>query len=102
MTQYVTEEDVRDIASYTRIAVTDGELGQLTEDLNSIIASLEPITEYDLDGVEPTFHPIGGLTNIMRDDVEEAGFSQDVALENAPNSQDGCFLVPAILSGGDR
>lgn len=103
MPQHVTEQDVRDIAIYTRIGLTDDEVVQMTVDLNGIIESLKPITEYDLEGVEPTFHPIGDLSNIMRDDVEQEGFSQAVALENAPKQQDGCFLIPSILGeGGDR
>ena len=58
MTQHVTEHDVRDIAEYTRIGLTDEEVSQMTVDLNAIIDSLAPITEYDLEGVEPTFHPV--------------------------------------------
>ena len=99
MTQHVTEKDVRDIATYTRIALSDEELPQMTKDLNDIIA---PITEYDLEGVEPTFHPIGSLSNVMREDVETASFSQEEALSNAPKQQDGYFLIPAILGGGDQ
>ena len=96
MTQHVTEHDVRDIAEYTRIGLTDEEVSQMTVDLN-------PITEYDLEGVEPTFHPIGSLSNVMRDDVEAPSFTQEEALENAPKQQDGCFLIPSILGeGGDR
>lgn len=103
MTQHVTEKDVRDIATYTRIALSDEELPQMTKDLNDIIESLKPITEYDLEGVEPTFHPIGSLSNVMRDDVEAPSFTQEEALENAPKQQDGCFLIPSILGeGGDR
>lgn len=102
MTQYVTEKDVRDIATYTRIALSDEELPQMTKDLNDIIDSLKPITEYDLEGVEPTFHPIGSLSNVMREDVEAASFSQEEALSNAPKQQDGYFLIPAILGGGDQ
>ena len=61
------------------------------------------LDEYDLDGVEPTFHPIGGLSNVMREDEVQEGFSQEVALENAPKQQDGYFLIPSILGeGGDR
>ena len=72
-------------------------------DANAIIDSLKPITEYDLDGVEPTFHPIGGLSNVMREDEESPSFTQGEALENAPKQQDGCFLIPSILGeGGDR
>ena len=56
MTQHLTEKDVRSIAEYARIGLTDEEVSSMTVDLNSIIESLKPITEYDLEGVEPTFH----------------------------------------------
>ena len=102
MTQHLTEKDVRGIATYARIGLTDEEGTEMTVDLNSIIESLKPITEYDLEGVEPTFHPIGNLSNVMREDVEGESFTQEVALENAPKQQDGSFLIPAILGGGDE
>ena len=103
MAQYLTETDVAGIAEYTRIGMTSEEIAKMTVDLNAIIDSLAPITEYDLAGVEPTFHPIGGLSNVMRDDVCEPSFPQSISLENAPKQQDGQFLIPAILSdGGDR
>ena len=103
MPQHVTEKDVRDIAEYTRIHLNDDEIAQMTVDLNDIIQSLKPITEYDLEGVVPTFHPIGSLSNVMREDIERESFTQDYALSNAPAQQDGCFLIPSILGeGGDR
>lgn len=102
MTQQLTERDVRDIATYARIGLTDEELAQMTVDLNSIIETLKPITEFDLEGVDSTFHPIGGLSNVMREDVEVPGFTQEQALSNAPKQQDGSFLIPAILGGGDQ
>ena len=103
MTQHLTERDVRDIATYARIGLTDDELVQMTTDLNSIIDTLKPITEFDLDGVTPTFHPIGSLSNVMREDTERESFTQEVALENAPKQQDGSFLIPSILGeGGER
>lgn len=102
MTQHLTEKDVRGIATYARIGLTDEEVTEMTVDLNNIIESLKPITEYDLKGVEPTFHPIGNLSNVMREDVEDESFTQEVALENAPKQQDGSFLIPSILGGGDE
>lgn len=103
MTQHLTERAVRDIAEYVRIGLTDDEVTEMTSDLNNIIDGLHPILEYDLDGVEPTFHPIGGMVNVMRDDEYGASFSQAEALENAPQQQDGSFKIPSILGeGGDR
>ena len=101
MTQHVSEKDVRAIEEYARIGLTDEELPAMTEDLNAIIESLKPITEYDLEGVEPTFHPVGDLSNVMREDVEGTSFTQEEALSNAPKQQDGSFLIPSILDGGE-
>ena len=99
----LNEGDVRRIAEYVRIGLTDDEVTQMTEDLNNIIETLEPITQYDLDGVEPTFHPIGDLSNVMREDVIGAPFPREVALQISDSVEDGCFKIPAILGGeGDR
>lgn len=97
MAQHVTRDDVRGIAEYARIGLREDELDAMTSDLNAIIDSLAPITEYDLEGVEPTFHPIGGLSNVMREDRAVPGLSRDVAMRNAPKQQDGAFLIPSIL-----
>jgi len=102
MTQYLTEREVRGIAEYARIGLSGEELSEMTVDLNNIIETLQSIKQLDLEGVEPTFHPIGGLSNVMREDEESPSFTQGEALENAPKQQDGSFLIPSILGeGGD-
>ena len=98
----LSEKDVRDIATYTRIGLSDEEVVQMTRDLNDIIDSLAPITEYDLEGVVPTFHPIAGLVNVMREDVPADGFTQEEALANSDSTEDGAFRIPTILGGGDN
>ena len=99
----LSEADVRGIAEYVRIGLTDEEVTSMTKDLNSIIETLEPITTYDLEGVEPTFHPIGDLSNVMREDVVGQPFDRETALANSDSVQDGCFEIPSILGeGGDR
>lgn len=98
----LSEKDVRGIAEYAKIALTDDELTQMTSYMNDAVQMLEPVLQYDLPDVEPTFHPIGSLSNVMREDVETESFTQQVALENAPKQQDGSFLIPSILGeGGD-
>ena len=103
MTQHLSEADVRGIAEYKTGVTHRTRFVTMTADLNAIIDSLKPITEFDLDGVEPTFHPIGDLSNVMREDKIRGSFTQAVALENAPKQEDGSFLIPSILGeGGDR
>ena len=68
----LSREAVAAIADYARIALTDEELDGMTAYLNDALTLLDPLLEYDLDGVEPTYHPIGGLTTVVRDDVAVA------------------------------
>lgn len=98
MAEPLSQADVRALAEYVRIALDDDEIAAMTRDLNATITdTLSAIGEYDLAGVVPTFHPIGGLANVVREDVEVPGFTQAEALANAPKAQDGSFLIPAIL-----
>ncbi len=101
MANHLTEADVKDIAKYTRIGVDDFELEKLTDELNSIIDELAPIKEFDLEGVEPTFHPIGSLSNVIRPDEPKMSFTQSEALANAPKEKDGSFLIPSILGDAE-
>lgn len=103
----LTRKEVRGIAEYARIALTEVELDEMTTYLNEAIELLQPIREYDLTGVAPTFHPIGNLSNVMAADEPDANdraLELDVALGNAASTQGRAFRVPSILGvgGGDR
>ena len=91
----------------TEAAEPPDELQEMTTYMNEAVALLEPIREYDLDGVEPTFHPIGDLSNVMGADVADTtdrALDIDTALSNAGSARDRYFRVPSILGddGGDR
>ena len=96
----LTKDDVAGIAEYARIALTEAELSDMTTYLNDAIDLLEPILGYDPDDVEPTFHPIGELANVARDDVPVAGLTLGEALANAASWRERSFLVPQILADG--
>ena len=95
----LSEKDVRGIAEYAKIALTDDELTQMTSYMNDAVQMLEPVLQYDLPDVEPTFHPIGSLSNVMGDDLREP--ERQVALENAGSARDRYFRVPSILGEGE-
>lgn len=96
----LSQDDVRGIADYARIALADDELVEMTAYLNDAVAILGPIREYDLEGVEPTFHPIGGLSNVMREDAPASPLALGTALENAGSTEGRYFRVPSILGDG--
>ena len=54
----LSQDEVRGIADYARIALSDGELAEMTAYLNDAIANVPaPIRSYELEGVEPVFSP---------------------------------------------
>ena len=103
----LSERDVRGIADYARIALTDEELTEMTAYMNGAITGvLKPVLQYGEADVPPTFHPIGDLSNVMGADVADdpRALPIDVALSNAGAFRDRYFRVPSILGaeGGDR
>ena len=96
----LSENDVRGIADYARIALADEELAEMTTYMNGAIEGvLEPVLQYGEADVPPTFHPIGDLSNVMAADVPEPGLSIEDALLDAPSPCDRYFRVPSILGG---
>ena len=101
----LTQDDVRTIADYATIALDEAELAAMTSYLNDAVAMLEPILDYAAEDVEPTFHPDGGIANVMRPDQADGGraLGIDEALSTAASARDGQFRVPSIMGdGGER
>lgn len=95
----LSEDDVRGIADYARIALEGDELTEMCAYLNDAVAMLEPVLAYNLPDIDPTFHPIGSLSNVMRDDIPDAAraLGIEAALGNAGSARDRSFRVPSIL-----
>ena len=87
---------VRRIADLARIEVTDSEAQRVLDQLNDIFRMIERMQAVDTDGVEPMAHPLGGAQR-LRDDVVTASDQRAAILANAPEQQDGLFLVPRVL-----
>ena len=47
-------------------------------------------------GVKPTAHAVA-MSNVMRDDVPQPSISNEKALQNAPEQDEGCFKVPKVI-----
>ena len=90
----ITREQVLHIARLSRLALTEDEIERFSGQLSAILDAVGTVAELDLDGVEPTAHPLD-LVNVLGDDVPRPSLSVEDALANAPDSEDGFFGVPA-------
>ncbi len=96
----ISEADVRHVAMLARLALSDDQVTRLQGELNSILGNIEKMQALDLEGVEPTSHSIP-LRNATRPDVVKPGLSRDLALLNAPEAENGAFVIPRIV-GADE
>jgi aspartyl-tRNA(Asn)/glutamyl-tRNA(Gln) amidotransferase subunit C len=92
----ITREDVEHVARLSRLALGEGEVERMREQLDGILAYIDTLRALDTTGVEPTAHAVPQL-NVMREDQLRPCLSQDAALANAPDRGDAFFRVPRII-----
>lgn len=89
-------QDVEKVASLSMIHFSEEEKLQLQEDLSNIIAHVEKLNELDTEGVEPTTY-ILSQQNILREDIPQENMDRDTLMANAPQKDEGCFIVPKVV-----
>lgn len=87
---------VRTIANLARIEVRDEELDHLAGELSNILHFVEQLSEVNTDGVEP-MTSVAALELPRRADAVTDGNCRERILANAPESDDGFFLVPKVV-----
>ncbi len=93
----VTTDLVDKLAHLSKLSFTQKEKEAIAEDLAKMIGMVEKMQEVDTTGVEPLLH-MSAATNVFRKDEMGAQFSSEEALENAPLSGQGFFMVPKVIS----
>ena len=91
-------DNVKKIAKLSKISLKESEGKKFLTDLNHIIGWVDQLTEVDTEKVVPTFSSFGVDEGIKKrsDIVNDGGYREDV-ISNAPNSEEGFFLVPKVI-----
>ena len=92
----VTREDVLRCAELTRLSLGEEEIEPLRRDMERLLSHAQSLDALSLEGVEPTTHPLD-LPLPRREDVARESFTQAEALANAPQTEQGHFVVPKVL-----
>ncbi len=97
----ITESDVRHVALLARLALSDEQVSTLTAELGAVLGHIDDLQRLELEGVQPTAHPLA-MTNNTRADVVVPGLTREMALRNAPASDGRAFLIPTITGAGEE
>ena len=87
---------MKHIALLARLGIDEADLEKFSEQLSNILENFEILQRVDTTGVPPTSHPVA-LNNVIRDDEVAPSFAPGEILANAPEEEDGCFRVRAVL-----
>jgi aspartyl-tRNA(Asn)/glutamyl-tRNA(Gln) amidotransferase subunit C len=90
----IDREQVLHVAKLARLELTEDEVGRMAAELSGVLGHIEKIGELELDDVPPTSHVVA-VDNALRPDVVQPSLPREVALANAPATQDDGFLVPS-------
>jgi len=96
----LSRADVEHVAHLARLGLTPDELSRLEGQLNHILDQYAILSTVPTDHIAPTAQTIE-LENILRDDVAGSSLPVDDVLANAPRSDGGYVVVPAILAERD-
>ena len=92
----LSRADVEKVALLSRLQLSEQELDSMTEQLSKILGYIDQLSQLDTANVQPMAHAVE-LNNVFRDDEVQESLPRESALGNAPNADEECFRVPAVL-----
>lgn len=96
--RYITPGQVEHIAHLARIQLREGDREKFAKQLEDIFKYVNTLQKVDTSDIDPTFQ-VAPSFNVFRPDEVKDSMTAEQALANAPDSEDGYFKVPPILTG---
>jgi aspartyl-tRNA(Asn)/glutamyl-tRNA(Gln) amidotransferase subunit C len=98
----ITQTEVEKIAGLANLELTAEEKDLFSNQLAAIVEYVDQLNELDTSGIKPWRHRSAGEMGesyATRQDKVEPSLGQERALDQAPDSDDGHFLVPRVIGG---
>ncbi len=92
----ISREDVLHMAQLARLTVDEKDVDLFAEQMSAIVSYMDVLNTVDTAGVEPLYSPAGHPVQYRQDGADSVRTREQV-LANAPESRDGCFVVPRIV-----
>ena len=92
----ITKDEVLYVADLARLDLDEASIEKFAEQIGNILEYVDKLNEVDTEGIRPTSHAIS-LTNAFREDEQRQSLDPEQALVNAPEKEDGNFIVPKVV-----
>lgn len=91
--------DAKKLAKLSRLEFSDQELEKFVVEFGQILDYMDLINKINTDKVDLFEKAIDAKNDLRKDQIKQS-FSQQEILENAPQSEDGTFIVPITVEEG--
>ena len=92
----IDKDTVLKIAQLSKLQLSEEEIQLFSKQLPQIIQFIEKLEELETENILPFYELINTPAPLRKDEVK-AGLSQEDALKNAPQAEDGFFVVPRVV-----
>ena len=92
----ITKNEVLYVAELARLDLDEASIEKFAGQIGNIMEYVDKLNEVDTEGIRPTSHAIS-LTNVFREDEQKEHLERRQALANAPEKEDGNFIVPKVV-----
>ena len=92
----IEKKEVEYVAHLARLEFQPDEMEKFTAQMNDILLYMEKLNEADTTGIAPLSSAIA-ITNAFREDVVRDSLNYDLAMANAPEVRENCFIVPKVV-----
>lgn len=92
----ISKKEVLHVAHLARLDVDEADVERFAEQIGTILDYVDTLKQVDTTGVAATSHAIT-LTNAFREDEAQDHLAPEAALANAPQKDEGTFLVPKVI-----
>lgn len=93
--------DAKKLAKLSRLEFSDQELEKFVVDFGQILDYMDLINKVNTDKVDLFEKAIDAKNDLRKDEIKQS-YSQQEILENAPQSEDGTFIVPITVEEGGQ
>lgn len=96
MANHIDDATIEYVGILAKLELSEEEKEQAKKDMESMLDYVDKLNELDTDRAEPMSH-VFPIHNVFREDVVTNGDGSQETLKNAPQEQDGSFVVPKTI-----
>ena len=96
----LTLNDVHKVARLSQLNLSSDEAEQTLAQMNTIFGLIDQMSQVDTSGIAPLMHPIAMIQEMsqrLRTDAVSEPNNREANMANAPQADQGLFLVPKVI-----